>query len=124
MLEQLPFPRRLRNVPEFAGGHHEKCDGTGYPRGLRREEMSWQARMMAIADIFEALTAPDRPYRSPNTLADAVTILGRMKEDGHVDPDLFDLFVRRKVYLEYAREHLKPEQIVEVDETRVPGYGG
>lgn len=120
MLEQLPFPRKLANVPEFAGAHHEKIDGSGYPRGLKRHEMSWEARMMAIADVFEALTAPDRPYRKPNTLSQAMRILGFMKKDRHIDPDLFDVFVRQKVHLEYAREHLKPEQIDDVDERELP----
>jgi len=122
MLEQLPYPKNLRHVPEFAGGHHEKIDGTGYPKGLTREQMSWEARMMAVADIFEALTAPDRPYRTPNPLSKALFILGKMKEEQHIDPDLFDLFVRRKIYLKYAQEHLSPEQIDEIDESRIPGY--
>jgi HD-GYP domain-containing protein (c-di-GMP phosphodiesterase class II) len=122
MLEQLPYPKKLRNVPEFAGGHHEKMDGTGYPRGLKGEDMSLQARMMAIADIFEALTAHDRPYRRPNRLSEALRVLGFMRLDGHVDPDLFDLFVRRGVWLEYARRHLSPEQIDEVDLAAIPGF--
>ena len=122
MLEALPWPRHLLNVPEYAGGHHERMDGKGYPRGLTREQMSVQARVMGIADIFEALTAKDRPYKPGKTLSDSLTILGRMKEGGHIDPDLFDVFVRDKVYLRYAREFLDPEQIDEVDETQIPGY--
>ena len=122
MLEALPWPKHLRNVPEFAGGHHERMDGRGYPRGLTGEQMSLQARMMAIADVSEALTAKDRPYKRGKTLTEALTILGRMKQDHHVDPDLFDLFIRDKVYLRYAREFLEAEQIDEVDESRVPGY--
>jgi len=122
MLEQLPYPKHLKRVPEFAGGHHERMDGKGYPRGLRREQMSVQARVMGIADIFEALTAGDRPYKKAMSLSKALSILGRMKEDNHVDPDLFDIFVREKVYLEYARRFLDPEQIDEVDESRLPGY--
>ena len=122
MLEALPWPRHLVNVPEYAGGHHERMDGKGYPRGLTREQMSVQARVMGIADIFEALTAKDRPYKPGKTLSESLAILGRMKEGGHVDPDLFDIFVRDKVYLRYAREFLDPEQIDEVDETRIPGY--
>ncbi len=78
--------------------------------------------MMAIADIFEALTAPDRPYRQPNTLSGALRILGFMKKDRHIDAELFDLFIRRKVYLTYAREHLSAEQIDEVDHGAIPGY--
>ena len=103
MLEALPWPKHLKNVPEYAGGHHERMDGKGYPRGLKREQMSVQARCMGIADIFEALTAKDRPYKKGKTLSESLGILGRMKEGGHVDPDLFDIFVRDKVYLRYAR---------------------
>jgi len=122
MLEALPWPRHLVNVPEYAGGHHERMDGKGYPRGLTRDQMSVQARVMGIADIFEALTAKDRPYKKGKTLSESLGILGRMKEGGHVDPDLFDIFVRDKVYLRYAHEFLDPEQIDEVDESRIPGY--
>jgi response regulator RpfG family c-di-GMP phosphodiesterase len=122
MLEALPWPRHLVNVPEYAGGHHERMDGKGYPRGLKREQMSIQARLMGIADIFEALTAKDRPYKPGKTLSDSLAILGRMGETGHIDPDLFDVFVREKVYLRYAREFLDPQQIDEVDESRIPGY--
>jgi HD-GYP domain-containing protein (c-di-GMP phosphodiesterase class II) len=122
MLEALPWPKHLRRVPELAGGHHERMDGKGYPRGLTREQMSLPARMMGIADIFEALTAKDRPYKVGKTLTEALTILGRMKLDHHVDPDLFDLFIREKVYLRYAREFLEVAQIDEVDESRIPGY--
>ena len=122
MLEALPWPRHLTNVPEYAGGHHERMDGKGYPKGLVREQMSVQARVMGIADIFEALTARDRPYKPGKTLSESLAILGRMKEGGHVDPDLFDIFVRDKVYLRYAREFLDPEQIDDVDESRIPGY--
>ncbi|HSN21871.1 MAG TPA: HD domain-containing phosphohydrolase [Usitatibacter sp.] len=122
MLEALPWPRHLSNVPEYAGGHHERMDGKGYPRGLTREQMSVQARVMGIADIFEALTARDRPYKRGKTLSESLAILGRFKESGHIDPDLFDIFVREKVYLRYAREFLDPDQIDEVDESRIPGY--
>jgi len=122
MLEALPWPRHLRNVPEYAGGHHERMDGKGYPKGLTREQMSVQARVMGIADIFEALTAKDRPYKKGKTLSESLEILGRMRLNGHVDPDLFDVFVRRKVYRKYAELFLDKEQIDEVDETRIPGY--
>ena len=114
MLEELPYPKHLRNVPEFAGGHHEKLDGTGYPKGLTKDEMSVQARIMAIADIFEALTAKDRPYKKGKTLSQAMRILGFMKNDAHIDVDLFDIFVKDKIYLKYAKEHLDPDQIDEV----------
>ena len=122
MLEALPWPRHLTNVPEYAGGHHERMDGKGYPRGLRREQMSVQARCMGIADIFEALTAKDRPYKKGKCLSESLQILGRMAQTGHVDPDLFDIFVRRKVYRRYAEMFLDPEQIDVVDETSIPGY--
>lgn len=121
MLEALPWPKHLRNVPEYAGGHHERMDGKGYPRGLTREQMSVQARVMGIADIFEALTAKDRPYKPGKTLTEALTILGRMKLNHHVDPDLFDVFIREKVYLEYAKQFLAPEQIDDVDLRAIPG---
>lgn len=122
MLEKLPYPKHLRRIPEFAGGHHERMDGKGYPKGLKRDEMSWQARMMGIADIFEALTACDRPYKKGKTILEALTILGYMKLDGHIDPDLFDLFVESGVYENYARNYLKPYQMVRVDKTKIPGY--
>jgi len=122
MLEALPWPKHLTNVPEYAGGHHERMDGKGYPKGLKREQMSVQARVMGIADIFEALTAKDRPYKKGKTLSESLEILGRMKLGNHIDPDLFDVFVRRKVYLRYAEMFLDKEQIDEVDEARIPGY--
>ncbi|MDP2827933.1 MAG: HD domain-containing phosphohydrolase [Sulfuricellaceae bacterium] len=122
MLEALPWPNHLKRVPEYAGGHHERMDGRGYPKGLKRSEMSVQARIMAIADIFEALTAKDRPYKEGKKLSDALNILGRMKEDQHVDPDLFDIFIRDKVYLQYAKDFLEPAQIDEVDDSKIPGY--
>ncbi|HVP09516.1 MAG TPA: HD domain-containing phosphohydrolase, partial [Burkholderiales bacterium] len=122
MLEALPWPKHLKNVPEYAGGHHERMDGKGYPKGLTREQMSVQARVMGIADIFEALTAKDRPYKKGKTLSESLEILGRMRLGGHVDPDLFDVFVRKKIYRRYAELFLDKEQIDEVDETRIPGY--
>jgi len=124
MLEALPWPQHLTSVPEYAGGHHERMDGKGYPKGLTREQMSVQARVMGIADIFEALTARDRPYKPGKTLSDSLAILGRMKEGGHIDPDLFDIFVRDRVYLRYAQEFLDPEQIDEVDLAKIPGFPG
>jgi HD-GYP domain-containing protein (c-di-GMP phosphodiesterase class II) len=122
MLESLPWPKHLKNVPEYAGGHHERMDGKGYPKGLTRDQMSVQARVMGIADIFEALTAKDRPYKRGKTLSESLDILGRFRLDGHVDPDLFDIFVRNKVYQRYAEVFLDKEQIDEVDESRIPGY--
>ncbi len=115
MLEQLPWPKHLTNVPEYAGGHHERMDGKGYPKGLTREQMSVQARMMGIADIFEALTARDRPYKPGMKLSQAMGIMANFKKNGHIDPDLFTVFVKEKVYLKYAQQFLDPQQIDEVD---------
>ncbi len=115
MLEALPFPKNLRRVPEWAGGHHEKMNGTGYPRGLKREQMSVPARIMAIADIFEALTARDRPYKTPKKLSECIAIMAKMSKDGHIDPDLFALFLTSGVYRRYAEAFLVPEQIDEVE---------
>jgi HD-GYP domain-containing protein (c-di-GMP phosphodiesterase class II) len=122
MLDELPFPKYLKHVPEYAGGHHERMDGKGYPKGLTREQMSVQARMMGIADIFEALTASDRPYKTGKKLTECLRILGFMKQDHHIDPDIFDVFIREKVYLTYANRFLSKEQIDEVDESKIPGY--
>jgi len=122
MLESLPWPKHMKNVPEYAGGHHERMDGKGYPRGLTRQQMSVQARVMGIADIFEALTAKDRPYKKGKTLTESLNILGKFKLNGHIDPDLFDVFVQKKVYLKYAEQFLDPEQIDKVDISAVPGY--
>jgi HD-GYP domain-containing protein (c-di-GMP phosphodiesterase class II) len=115
MLEALPFPKSLKRVPEWAGGHHEKLDGTGYPKGLTKEEMSIPARAMAIADIFEALSARDRPYKTPKKLSECIKILSFMKKDKHIDPDLFELFLTSGVYKEYAAQFLTADQIDEVD---------
>ncbi|MAF47396.1 MAG: HD domain-containing phosphohydrolase [Rhodospirillales bacterium] len=115
MLESLPFPRNLKRVPEYAGGHHEKMDGTGYPRGLSEVDMSVPARIMAIADIFEALTAADRPYKAPKKLSESVKIMGFMEKDAHIDGELFRLFLQSGVYKEYGKRFLKREQIDEVD---------
>ncbi len=122
MLEALPYPKDLRRVPEYAGGHHERMDGKGYPKGLKREEMSIPARMMGIADIFEALTSRDRPYKKAKTLSETLTILGRMKMENHIDPDIFDLFIREKIYLRYAEKFLEADQIDEVNVANILGY--
>jgi len=111
MLEQLPWPRHLKNVPEYAGGHHERMDGKGYPKGLKREQMSWQARIMGIADIFEALTAKDRPYKEGMTLSQALGILESFSLTGHIDADLHAIFVQGEIYRRYATAFLKPYQI-------------
>ena len=122
MLESLPYPKHLRRIPEFAGGHHERMDGKGYPKGLKRDQMSVQARVMGIADVFEALTASDRPYKKAMPLSQALNILGRMKLDGHIDPDLFDVFINEGVWLDYAKRFLPPEQIDAVEISALPGF--
>ena len=121
MLEQLPYPKNLKNIPEFAGGHHEKVDGTGYPKGLKGGQMSTQAKIMAIADIYEALTAADRPYKEGKKLSQAMRIMGFMKNDYHIDEDLFEIFVKSGVYKEYAKKHVANNQLDKVDENSVLG---
>jgi len=115
MLGQLPFPKHLRNVPEYAGAHHETLIGTGYPRKLTKDEMSVPARIMALADVFEALTAADRPYKMPKTLSESIKILSFMVKDQHIDPDLFRLLLESGIYKDYAERFLRPEQLDEVD---------
>lgn len=115
MLDGLPFPKSLKQVPEWAGNHHEKLDGSGYPRGLAKEDLSLPARIMAISDVFEALTSCDRPYKTPKKLSECIEIMFLMKKDGHIDPDVFDLFLTSGVYREYAHKFLPPRQIDAVD---------
>ncbi len=115
MLEQMNFPKSLQRVPEYAGTHHETLDGRGYPRRLSAKDLSVPARIMAIADVFEALTAPDRPYKTPNKVSEAVRILYQLKKNGQIDPDIFDLFLTSGLYLRYAEKFLTPEQIDYVD---------
>ncbi len=115
MLRTLPFPKTMSRVPDWAGGHHEKMDGSGYPKGLNRETLSLPARIMAIADIFEALTAADRPYKKAKKLSEAIKIMSFMVKDQHIDPDLFELFLTSGVYKDYADNYLLPDQIDEVD---------
>ena len=119
MLEKLPYPKTLRNVPEFAGGHHETLDGKGYPKGLTGDQMSVQAKMMAIADIYEALTASDRPYKDGKKLSHAMRIMGFMRNDYHIDEELFEIFVKEGVYKEYATKYLAESQLDEVDELAI-----
>ena len=121
MLEELPYPKNLKNIPEFAGGHHEKMDGTGYPKGLKADQMSPQAKIMAIADIYEALTAADRPYKEGKKLSQAMRIMGFMKNDYHIDEDLFEIFVNSGVYKKYAEDHVASNQIDQIDEKAVLG---
>ncbi|TRX74829.1 HD domain-containing phosphohydrolase [Pseudomonas mangiferae] len=115
MLERLPFPPHLSDVAEYAGGHHERMDGSGFPRGLTRAQMSLPARIMAVADVFEALTAVDRPYKAGKPLSEALGLMAAMCRDGHIDPDLFGLFLESGVPFDYARRFLDPEQLDTVD---------
>jgi HD-GYP domain-containing protein (c-di-GMP phosphodiesterase class II) len=115
MLEALPFPPHLERVPEIAGGHHEKMDGTGYPKRLYAGEMSVPARIMAIADVFEALTAADRPYKTPKKLSESVKIMSFMVKDQHLDGEIFELFLRSGVFRQYAEKFLLPAQLDDVD---------
>ncbi|MDD4944226.1 MAG: phosphohydrolase, partial [Rhodoferax sp.] len=117
MLEKLPWPKHLKNVPEYAGGHHERMDGRGYPKGLTRDQMSVQARIMGIADIYEALTASDRPYKPGMKLSQAMRIMADFKANGHIDPDLFDIFLSQGVYRRYAEKFLNPLQLDAVEPT-------
>jgi HD-GYP domain-containing protein (c-di-GMP phosphodiesterase class II) len=111
MLNELPFPKIYEMVPEYAAGHHEKLDGSGYPRKLKEEQLPLQSRIMAVADIFEALTAKDRPYKKPMKLTQAIKILSLLKEERHIDPNLHDLFVNSDLLKQYARAHMNPDQI-------------
>ena len=115
MLEQLPLPKNLQRVPEYAGTHHEPLTGSGYPRKLAAEQLTVPMRIMAIADVFEALTACDRPYKKAKTLSESVKILSFFKKDNHIDGDLFDLLLTSGVYQKYAEQYLLPEQMDEVD---------
>ncbi len=111
MLDKIPYPKYLKEVPEIAGKHHERLDGKGYPNGLKADQLSLRARMLAIADIFEALTAPDRPYKQPMKLSEALRIMQKMSEEGHIDKDIWQIFMNEKVYLRYGKQYLTPEQI-------------
>lgn len=110
LLESLPFPRHLQNVPEFAGGHHEKMDGSGFPKGLKGDQMSIPAKMMAIADLFEALTANDKPYKQPMKISEVLLELKKRRDVGHIDSDLYQLFIRSGIWQTYAEKALIPEQ--------------
>ena len=119
ILNALPFPPQLARVPEYATGHHEKMDGTGYPRGVFAGDMSIPARIMAVADVFEALTAIDRPYKQPKKLSEVMFIMGKMKEQHHLDPEVFDLFITSGIYRKYAEQNLPPELVDAVDEQKL-----
>ncbi len=114
MLSQLPFPKKLKNVPVYAATHHEKLDGSGYPWGWKADQLSLQSRILALADVFEALTARDRPYKKGKTLSEVMKIMGFMVKDRHIDADLFDLFVKERIHIDYARQEL-PERQVDIE---------
>lgn len=111
MLSQLPFPKKMQKVAEYAAAHHEKINGAGYPRGLKGADFPLQARIIALADVFEALTAKDRPYKKGKTLSEALKIMSFMVKDQHIDADLYELFINEKIYLDYAKKELDPQQI-------------
>ncbi|MCH9625239.1 MAG: hypothetical protein S4CHLAM123_04090 [Chlamydiales bacterium] len=111
MLLKLKYPKNLAQVPEIAASHHERMDGKGYPRGLTGDQMSMRARILPIADIFEALSAPDRPYKKALPLSQVFEIMQELVDQGHLDPDLYAIFIKQKVYLPYAREYLSAEQL-------------
>ena len=111
ILKSLPFPHELSNIVEYAGAHHERVDGTGYPHGLTGDQMSIPAKIMAIADVYEALTAKDRPYKEPKKLSEVLKIMQEMKNNGHLDPDLYELFIKSGVYMDYAKDYIDKEQI-------------
>ena len=115
MLKNLPFPPDLSNIVEYAGAHHERIDGKGYPNGLTGDQMSIPAKIMAIADVYEALTARDRPYKEPKKLSEVLRIMRDMKNNGHLDPDLYELFIKRGVYMDYAKEYIDKDQIDDIN---------
>ena len=115
MLKALPFPSELSKVVEYAGSHHERIDGKGYPNGLTGEQMSVPAKIMAIADVFEALTANDRPYKEPKKLSEVLKIMQEMKNTGHIDPDLYKVFILSRVYMDYAEQYVGKDQIDEIN---------
>ena len=115
MLKSIPFPEAIKNVVEYAAGHHEHMDGTGFPNHLTRNQMSVPARILGLADVFEALSSTDRPYKKIKTLSQILAIMSDMAKSGHLDPDLFNLLLTSGAYREYAKEYMRPEQVEEVD---------
>jgi response regulator RpfG family c-di-GMP phosphodiesterase len=122
MLEKLPYPKHLARIPEFAGGHHERMDGKGRPKGLKRHEMSLQARIMGCAEVFEALTAKDRPYKKGKTLSESLKIMGTMAEEQHIDQEVFTLLIDSGVFQDYANSYVDPSQFDEIDPSKLRGY--
>ena len=112
ILNELPFPKKYQQIPQISGNHHEKINGKGYPQGLKEHEISFEARILAIADIFEALTASDRPYKKGNSIAQAMKILYFMAKEDDLDRNLVKFFYKSGLYLEYAQAHLPKEAYV------------
>ena len=119
LLDKLPYPKHLSKVPFYAACHHEKINGTGYPNGYKGDKLPLQARIIAIADVFEGLTAADRPYKKGYLLSKAMNILRGMAIDNEIDSDLFNLFIKQKIYLKYAENSIESSQIDEIDENKL-----
>ena len=115
MLEALPYPKHLRAVPQLAANHHERLDGSGYPQGLREAQLSIRSRILGFADVFEALTAKDRPYKEGLKLSEVMRILARMTRSGQLDRNIFNIFIEEEVFLRYAKQYLDPKQIDQTD---------
>ena len=115
MLKQIPFTKKLKNIPDFAGAHHEFLNGKGYPLGLKGDEISFEGRLMAVTDIAEALTASDRPYKKAMPLETVYRILRSMVEGGELDPNLVELFIEKEVYKIYQKKHEKAPAEVKKD---------
>jgi HD-GYP domain-containing protein (c-di-GMP phosphodiesterase class II) len=111
ILAGLPFPKKMRHVADYAAAHHENIDGSGYPFGLKGDEIPLQSRIIAIADVFEALTAKDRPYRKGKTLSEALRMMELIVKDNQIDKDLFEFFIKEKIYADYAKQELMPQQV-------------
>jgi len=111
ILSRLPFPKKLQRVPQFAATHHECLNGSGYPFGLKENDLLLQSRIIALADIFEALTSKDRPYKKAKNLSESLKIMSLMAKNKFIDPQLLEFFIKEKIYLEYAKNELSPEQI-------------
>jgi HD-GYP domain-containing protein (c-di-GMP phosphodiesterase class II) len=115
MLSKLPWPAHLQRIPDIASNHHEKMDGTGYPRRLMGADMSVEERVLALADVFEALTAADRPYKSTKTVMQSLIIMANMGKEHHLDVVLLRYFIQNELWKSYAEKYLLPNQIDEVD---------
>ena len=118
LLKEIPFPNNLKDVPTIASNHHEKLDGSGYPLGKKDNDLSFQSRILGFSDIFEALTAPDRPYKKANTLSESLDIMYEMCIRGKIDKEIFKVFLDKKLYMKYAHKHIHKNQIDKIDINR------